>query len=66
MPRNPGTSASVGPVVAELIADVRERGAEALLDHQEDTGGRRLALRSATLSPDPPRRTGDPRSSGSP
>lgn len=39
VPRNPGTSASVGPVVAELIADVRERGAEALLDQAERLDG---------------------------
>ncbi|WP_201787638.1 histidinol dehydrogenase, partial [Rathayibacter tanaceti] len=39
VPRNPGTSASVGPVVAELIADVRERGAEALLDQSERLDG---------------------------
>ncbi|AZZ48617.1 histidinol dehydrogenase [Rathayibacter rathayi] len=39
VPRNPGTSAAVGPVVAELIADVRARGAEALLDQSERLDG---------------------------
>ncbi|AZZ54868.1 histidinol dehydrogenase [Rathayibacter iranicus] len=39
VPRNPGTSAAVGPVVAELIADVRKRGAEALLDQSERMDG---------------------------
>ncbi|SMH39931.1 histidinol dehydrogenase [Rathayibacter oskolensis] len=39
VPRNPGTSANVGPVVAELIADVRARGAEALLEQSERLDG---------------------------
>ncbi|MCJ1689547.1 histidinol dehydrogenase [Rathayibacter sp. VKM Ac-2927] len=39
VPRNPGTSAAVGPVVAELIADVRARGAEALLEQAERLDG---------------------------
>ncbi|MWV59830.1 histidinol dehydrogenase [Rathayibacter sp. VKM Ac-2754] len=39
VPRNPGTSANVGPVVAELIADVRARGAEALLEQAERLDG---------------------------
>lgn len=39
VPRNPGTAANVGPVVAELIADVRQRGAEALLDQAERLDG---------------------------
>ncbi|MBF4462510.1 MULTISPECIES: histidinol dehydrogenase [unclassified Rathayibacter] len=39
VPRNPGTSADVGPVVARLIADVRERGAEALLEQAERLDG---------------------------
>lgn len=39
VPRNPGTSAAVGPVVAELIADVRARGAEALLEQSERLDG---------------------------
>lgn len=39
VPRNPGTSADVGPIVAELIADVRARGAEALLDQSERLDG---------------------------
>lgn len=39
VPRNPGTSANVGPVVAELIADVRARGADALLEQSERLDG---------------------------
>lgn len=39
VPRNPVTSAAVGPVVAELIADVRARGAEALLEQSERLDG---------------------------
>ncbi|PPF31334.1 histidinol dehydrogenase [Rathayibacter tritici] len=39
VPRNPGTSAAVGPVVTELIADVRARGADALLDQSERLDG---------------------------
>ncbi|QWL30426.1 histidinol dehydrogenase [Rathayibacter toxicus] len=39
VPRNPGASAAVGQVVAELIADVRARGADALSDQAERLDG---------------------------
>ncbi|PPH28913.1 hypothetical protein C5C37_08810, partial [Rathayibacter sp. AY1F9] len=64
-PNTPGLR-GLQEIDQHLRALARSRYAAArLLDHQEDTGGRRLALRSATLSPHPPRRTGDPRVSGS-